>query len=127
MPFQMHKIGWAPISWGANILSRLMTGAQVILLKTRIPRDVPFVGGGFIPGGVAIWGVLGSLVFGSFLGVNAGYRGGWWDQIIMQFLDAMIAFPSIIFVLSCDFCTWARRFNCYSCHAPSPARQALPA
>ena len=84
---------------GRDILSRLMTGTQVILLKTRIPRDMPIIGGGFIPGGVAIWGVVGSLVFGSFLGVNAGYRSGWWDQIIMQFLDAMIAFPSIILYL----------------------------
>lgn len=78
---------------GRDLLSRLMTGTQVILLKTRLP------GGIVIPGGVAIWGVIGSLSLGSFLGLNAGYRGGWWDQIVMQILDAMIAFPRMVLYL----------------------------
>jgi peptide/nickel transport system permease protein len=78
---------------GRDILSRLMQGTQVILLKTRLP------GGVSIPGGVAIWGVLGSLFFGCILGLNAGYRGGWADQIIMQVLDALIAFPQIVLYL----------------------------
>ncbi|MCA9970996.1 MAG: ABC transporter permease [Anaerolineales bacterium] len=79
---------------GRDILSRLMEGTQVILLKTRLPRsDIA------IPGGVAIWGVLGSLTLGAILGLNAGYRGGWWDQIIMQVLDALIAFPRIVLYL----------------------------
>lgn len=78
---------------GRDILSRLMQGTQVILLKTRLPN------GGIIPGGVAIWGVFGSLLVGTFLGLNAGYRGGWYDQTIMQFLDALIAFPVIVLYL----------------------------
>ena len=79
---------------GRDILSRLMQGTQVILLKTRLPgSDIS------LPGGVAIWGVLGSLTLGSVLGLNAGYRGGWWDQIIMQVLDALIAFPRIVLYL----------------------------
>ena len=80
---------------GRDILSRLMQGTQVILLKTRIPGDANIS----IPGGVAIWGVVGSLAFGALLGLNAGYRGGWWDQIIMQVLDALIAFPRIVLYL----------------------------
>jgi peptide/nickel transport system permease protein len=78
---------------GRDILSRLMQGTQVILLKTRLP------GGISIPGGVAIWGVFGSLLLGSVLGLNAGYRGGWADQVIMQVLDALIAFPRIVLYL----------------------------
>lgn len=79
---------------GRDLFSRLMQGTQVILLKTRLP------GGEIsIPGGVAIWGVLGSLVLGSVLGLNAGYRRGWWDQMIMQALDAMLAFPRIVLYL----------------------------
>ena len=78
---------------GRDILSRLMQGTQVILLKTRLP------GGGSIPGGVAIWGVFGSFLLGTVLGLNAGYRGGWWDQVIMQVLDALIAFPRIVLYL----------------------------
>lgn len=79
---------------GRDILSRLMQGTQVILLKTRLPG-----GEVSIPGGVAIWGVAGSLALGAILGLNAGYRGGWADQIIMQFLDALIAFPVIVLYL----------------------------
>lgn len=78
---------------GRDILSRLMTGTQVILLKTRLP------GGGILPGGVALWGVFGSLLLGTVLGLNAGYRGGWADQLIMQILDALIAFPVIVLYL----------------------------
>ena len=79
---------------GRDILSRLMNGTQVILLKTRLPNsDIS------LPGGVALWGVFGSLALGATLGLNAGYRGGWWDQIIMQVLDALIAFPRIVLYL----------------------------
>jgi peptide/nickel transport system permease protein len=80
---------------GRDILSRLMTGTQVILLKTRLPGDSNIS----IPIGVALWGVLGSLALGALLGLNAGYRGGWWDQTIMQVLDALIAFPRIVLYL----------------------------
>ncbi len=83
---------------GRDLLSRLMTGGQVILLKTRFPESWNFPISA-IPGGVAIWGVLGSLAVGSIFGLNAGYRGGWADQIIMQVLDAMIAFPRIVLYL----------------------------
>lgn len=79
---------------GRDTLSRLMQGTQVILLKTRLPG-----GETSIPGGVAIWGVIGALVVGSVLGLNAGYRRGWRDQIIMQVLDALIAFPQIVLYL----------------------------
>jgi len=66
--------------------------ASLFLIDTVIP-------GFSIPIGVAIWGVIGSLTLGSILGLNAGYRGGWWDQVIMQFLDALIAFPRIVLYL----------------------------
>ena len=81
---------------GRDILSRLMVGTQVILLKTRVPagdRTIP------VPIGVAIWGVLGSLALGTLLGQIAGYRRGRWDQAIMQLLDAFVAFPSIVLYL----------------------------
>lgn len=93
---------------GRDLVSRIMAGTQVILLKTRFPIMDPgrpwFVlfrplSGLVIPGGVAVWGVLGSLAFGSFLGLNAGYRGGWIDQVIMQIQDALIAFPRIVLYL----------------------------
>ncbi len=79
---------------GRDIVSRLMKGSQVVLLKTRLPwGNISF------PGGVALWGVLGTLVVGTLLGLNAGYRRGKTDFIIMQFLDAFIAFPRIVLYL----------------------------
>lgn len=90
-----NGVNWLGTDYlGRDILSRLMQGTQVILLKTRLPN-----GAGVIPGGVALWGVFGALVFGLILGLNAGYRGGWWDQVIMQVLDALIAFPVIVLYL----------------------------
>ncbi len=91
-PSLRHPLGTDQL--GRDILSRLMRGTQVILLKTRLPKSELV-----IPGGVAIWGVVGSLTLGTFLGLNAGYRGGWVDQVAMQALDAMIAFPRIILYL----------------------------
>lgn len=79
---------------GRDIMSRLMQGTQVILLKTRMQG-----GNWALPGGVAILGVAGSLMLGTFLGLNAGYRGGRWDLLIMQILDALIAFPRIVLYL----------------------------
>lgn len=78
---------------GRDLLSRLMTGSQVILIKTRLP------GGLVLPGGVALWGVICSTLVGVVLGLLAGYHGGWTDQIVMQILDALIAFPRIILFL----------------------------
>lgn len=81
---------------GRDTLSRLMVGTQVVLLKTRVPVNGQTVS---IPLGVAIWGVIGSLTIGILLGQLAGYRRGWWDQGIMQALDALVAFPSIVLYL----------------------------
>jgi peptide/nickel transport system permease protein len=81
---------------GRDTLSRLMVGAQVVLLKTRVPIGQRMIS---IPVGVAIWGVLGALVIGTTLGQIAGYRKGWWDHGIMQTLDAFIAFPAIVLYL----------------------------
>ncbi len=79
---------------GRDIMSRIMHGTQVILLKTRLPW-----GEWSAPGGVAIWGVFGSFLLGTILGLNAGYRGGKYDQVIMQILDALIAFPRVVLYL----------------------------
>ncbi|MDM8518946.1 ABC transporter permease [Anaerolineales bacterium HSG6] len=100
-PTLAHPLGTDHL--GRDTLSRLMVGTQVILVKTRLPDELfgyslPF-GDWPMPIGVAIWGVLGSLTLGSVLGLMAGYRGGWNDTIIMQILDALIAFPRIVLYL----------------------------
>lgn len=77
------------VSLGLTVVFALLS---VPLRDTAVP---PFS----IPIGVAIWGVIGSLIAGSILGLNAAYRGGGWDQSIMQVLDALIAFPVIVLYL----------------------------
>jgi peptide/nickel transport system permease protein len=55
---------------GRDILSRLMQGVQVLLLKTRL-GDLP------LPGGVLIWGALAASSVGAMLGLKAGGRAEW--------------------------------------------------
>ena len=79
--------------WSISLLLAIIfAGLSIPLRNSIIPRFS-------IPIGVAIWGVIGSLIFGSILGLNAAYRGGGWDQTIMQLLDALIAFPVIVLYL----------------------------
>ena len=65
---------------GRDILSRLMHGARISLV-------------------VALAGTLAAGVIGTWLGVLAGYLGGWWDQIIMRVTDAWLTLPSLVFAI----------------------------
>lgn len=40
------------------------------------------------------------FVLGTFLGILAGYFGGWVDVVIMRFADMMIAFPGLVLALA---------------------------
>jgi peptide/nickel transport system permease protein len=66
---------------GRDILTRLIYGARVSLAV------------GF--GSVAIAGTLGVL-----LGLLAGYRGGWWDDLIMRVGDIQLAFPALVLAIA---------------------------
>jgi peptide/nickel transport system permease protein len=67
-------------NFGRDILSRIMTGSQTAF----------FVG--FVAVSIGI-------LFGVMIGAIAGYFGGWIDDIIMRIMDAMMAFPGILFAL----------------------------
>jgi ABC-type dipeptide/oligopeptide/nickel transport system permease subunit len=41
-----------------------------------------------------------AIVIGTFLGALAGYVGGWTDNIIMGFMDVLLAFPSLILAIA---------------------------
>jgi len=78
---------------GRDLWSRLAYGGQIVLVKWPISDKF------WIPGGVAIWGVLLSVAIGATLGLLAGYFSGPTDDVVMRGLDAMMAFPTILLYL----------------------------
>src|SRR5512136_2716595 len=65
---------------GRDMLSRLIYGARVSLTL------------GIVSVGIA-------FLFGSFLGALAGYYKGWPDNLIMRFMDIILAFPHILLAI----------------------------
>jgi peptide/nickel transport system permease protein len=87
-PSAAHLLGTD--SLGRDIWSRLIHGAQVVLVILPVTEDF------WLPGGTALWGVVLGLLAGSTLGLMGGYIGGWVDEVVMRVLDAMMAFPVIL-------------------------------
>ncbi|MDP3899267.1 MAG: ABC transporter permease subunit [Mesorhizobium sp.] len=65
---------------GRDLLSRLLYGAQFSLFIGVIVTTLALVGG-------------------IFVGVIAGYFGGWIDTVIMRIMDIILAFPSLLLAL----------------------------
>jgi ABC-type dipeptide/oligopeptide/nickel transport system permease subunit len=78
-PSFAHLLGTDEL--GRDILSRILFGARVSL---RV---------GILSVGIAVLG-------GVFLGLIAGYCGGWADSLISRALDALLAFPALILALA---------------------------
>ncbi len=66
---------------GRDIFTRVIYGARASLLSTFILVGVIFV-------------------LGTFLGILAGYFGGWVDAVIMRVADMMIAFPGLVLAIA---------------------------
>jgi peptide/nickel transport system permease protein len=64
-------------AYGRDIYSRLLHGARISL----------------IIGGVAI---ISAMIIGTAIGIIAGYYGGRTDDVIMQFNDILLSFPTLI-------------------------------
>lgn len=90
-PSFKHPLGTDEL--GRDLWARLIYGARVVLVILPVSDDL------WIPGGTAIWGVFVSLLAGATLGLIAGYRGGWIDEILMRLLDAMMSVPIILLYL----------------------------
>jgi peptide/nickel transport system permease protein len=64
-----------------DVLSRVMYGGRVSLL-------IGFAAVGF------------AIVIGTLIGAIAGYVGGWNDNILMRFMDVLLAFPSLLLAIA---------------------------
>lgn len=49
---------------------------------------------------VGLFAVSGALIFGTLLGIIAGYFGRWIDMIISRVFDILLAFPSILLAIA---------------------------
>lgn len=49
---------------------------------------------------VALWVVALSLALGTLVGLLAGYHGGWWDRMLVQITDIVLAFPGILLAIA---------------------------
>ena len=61
--------------------------------------------------GIAIPAVVLSLAIGIPVGLIAGYRGGYLDEVLMRFFDGLRVFPSIILALAVVAATGQSLFN----------------
>jgi peptide/nickel transport system permease protein len=87
-PSRAHPLGTDDL--GRDVWARLIYGARVVLVILPITDNF------WLPFGIALWGVVLGLVVGATLGMLAGYYGGWIDEVVMFFLNAMMAFPVIL-------------------------------
>lgn len=78
-PSAQHWLGTDDM--GRDIFSRILSGTQVSLSSA-----------------LAIISV--SMLFGMFVGLVAGYLGGWVDDLLMRTTDIFLAFPALILAMA---------------------------
>ncbi len=78
-PSGNHWLGTDDV--GRDIFTRIAFGARISLQ-------------------VGFFAVTGALIFGTLLGIIAGYFGRWIDMLISRIFDILLAFPSILLAIA---------------------------
>ncbi|MGD9827672.1 MAG: ABC transporter permease [Hyphomicrobiaceae bacterium] len=74
-PSQKYWLGTD--AFGRDVWSRILWGGRISLF-------------------VSVASISIAMVIGSTLGIVAGYKGGWIDQIIMRAMDVLLSFPTLV-------------------------------
>jgi len=74
-----HFLGTDPL--GRDLTARLLMAGRISLLVGFVAMFI-------------------STVFGTILGIAAGFFGGWVSVVLMRFVDAMLSFPNIFLLLA---------------------------
>jgi peptide/nickel transport system permease protein len=74
-PSAAHWLGTDP--YGRDILSRLLWGARLSLVISTVS-------------------ILTAMLIGGVIGIVSGYVGGRFDMVVMQAMDVLLSFPSLI-------------------------------
>ncbi|MDA3628357.1 ABC transporter permease [Saccharopolyspora oryzae] len=77
-PGGAHLLGQDEL--GRDILSRLIHGTRVTL-------------------SAGLLAVALATAAGTAIGLLAGYRGGWYDTVLMRLMDVLLAFPSVLLAI----------------------------
>lgn len=78
-PSAAHLFGTDDL--GRDVLSRVIWGGRESLRAATL-------------------GILIALIGGLFFGLISGFYGGWLDNLIMRLVDVMLAFPTVLLLLS---------------------------
>jgi len=78
-PSSQHLLGTD--LYGRDVLTRILYGSRIAII-------------------VGVVAVTASGAFGMFLGLLAGYFGGWVETIIMRITDALMALPPLVLMLA---------------------------
>jgi len=77
-PSLSHLLGTDDL--GRDVFSRIIVGARSALIG---PAIIAF----------------GAMLIGTLLGLTAGYRGGWYQTLVMRWVDLMFAVPQLLIAI----------------------------
>ncbi|MBI3058866.1 MAG: ABC transporter permease [Deltaproteobacteria bacterium] len=89
--------------YAMNLAERLSSPSNTHMLGTdRFGRDIftRILLGANIAMRVAVAAVIVAFIIGVPLGAVSGYKGGWFDTLVMRFIDALLAFPGRLLAIA---------------------------